>query len=108
MASPPFSSGTLAANGNLDLSLATSGQFAKRVVGQVTGTFGGGTVAVSVSSDGGTTFTAAMDSSGAQITFTVADLKQVVAFGFWPFSHARFALSGAAGPSLTIKAFLGD
>jgi hypothetical protein len=67
------------------------------------GTFGGGTVALEASPDGGTTWVTVQDVAGAAVSFTANGNKNV---SLGPGLKLRGNLSGGAGPySVNLRIF---
>lgn len=63
------------------------------------GTFGGATVTIQVSNDGGTTWHVAQDMVGAPLTFTVAGAKVMASNGL----RTRAAITGGAGTTVSVQ-----
>lgn len=91
---------------NADASLTSLGYVGTEGVIQIGGTFGGGTITLFVSMDGGTTKNALKDLSGTAYSATAADT-----FSYkLPFKDDTSAgailygtLAGATAPSVTVK-----
>lgn len=68
---------------------------------QVTGTFGGTSVAMQGSNDGGTTWAPLLDAFGAAVVFTAAGLKQIMTLA----KEIRPLLTGGAGTDVDVTVF---
>jgi hypothetical protein len=65
---------------------------------QVTGTFGGATVTMQGSNDGGATWSTLNDAAGTPLTFTAAGIKQVLEVS----QFIRPSVSGGAAADLDV------
>lgn len=65
---------------------------------QALGTFGGATVTIQGSNDGGTTWATLNNAQGTVATFTAAGIKQIVERPL----HMRAAITGGAGVSVSV------
>lgn len=95
-------SATISADGTLSFPLNISGRPITAFTVDARGTWGGGTLTLSVTSDE-TNYVTATDSGGAAISWTSNDLKQGMQRNYGPFMCGRLTLAGSTNPSLTVS-----